>query len=273
MRSFCHLLIVHCQQENKIQINQLSRNLTHTIEQFVKMLEHILEYARKINMETEEQTPIELKQEKANSRWQSKLRPWMQIVVTASVLVFLLLSTWQIYELQQRIDDTPKIDLGDPSNIAQSVEFKKWYISANLERFSIQQRYHQANILVMARIWTKYLGFITGMILAVIGASFILGKIKESSSQFTSKLESLEFSLLSSSPGLIMVVLGTILMLTSILAQSPIETRDKPLYLYPEVIVRTAASGKVAGAQNAIIDFRFLDEINKKDVPDSSKTN
>ena len=43
----------------------------------------------------------------------------------------------------------------------------------------IKQRYHQANVLLMAGVRVRYPGLVTGMILALIGAVFVLGKIRE----------------------------------------------------------------------------------------------
>jgi hypothetical protein len=95
---------------------------------------------------------------------------------------------------------------------------------------TVQQRYHQANVILMARIWTTYLGFVTGMILAVVGAAFILGKLREQASEISGKAENWQVSIASTSPGLIMVVLGSALMLVTIMTHHQINVTDRPLY-------------------------------------------
>jgi hypothetical protein len=49
-------------------------------------------------------------------------------------------------------------------------------VAAVLEADALQRRYHQANANMLARVWTRQLGFITGMLLALVGAAFILGR-------------------------------------------------------------------------------------------------
>jgi hypothetical protein len=44
-----------------------------------------------------------------------------------------------------------------------------------LERELIARRYDQVNLTVTTRLWTRLMGFITGMILALVGAAFVLG--------------------------------------------------------------------------------------------------
>jgi len=72
---------------------------------------------------------------------------------------------------------------------------------------------------------------LTGVILAVVGAGFILGKIREKPTEITGKTEMWHFTIASTSPGLIMVTLGTVLMVSAILTHHEIGVVDRPLYL------------------------------------------
>jgi hypothetical protein len=56
-------------------------------------------------------------------------------------------------------------------------------ILSSLETNIVERRYHQANVSLMSRVWTRYLGFVTGMVLAMVGSIFILGKLREMESQ------------------------------------------------------------------------------------------
>jgi hypothetical protein len=83
----------------------------------------------------------------------------------------------------------------------------------------------------MARIWITYLGFVTGMILSLVGAAFVLGKIRESASELSIKGPQWAVSLMSASPGIILAVLGASLVVVALVIHHPIETADAPLYL------------------------------------------
>ncbi len=100
-----------------------------------------------------------------------------------------------------------------------------------LEDNALERRHHQANVLLMSRIWVKYLGFVTGMILAFVGLVFVLGKIQENPSELSGKGHAFEVSLRSASPGIILTTLGTILMIATIFANPMIEVNDRAVFV------------------------------------------
>jgi hypothetical protein len=70
------------------------------------------------------------------------------------------------------------------------------------------------------------------MILAIVGAIFIIGKLQESSSNIEGAVgDQMKLKIVSSSPGIIFGVLGTVLMLSTILQHAVIELKDQPLFL------------------------------------------
>jgi hypothetical protein len=75
------------------------------------------------------------------------------------------------------------------------------------------------------------MGFVTGMILALVGAVFILGKLRESSSEFEAQTDVMVLSLKSASPGIILAALGVGLMLTTIVTHHEISVTDVPVYV------------------------------------------
>lgn len=193
--------------------------------------------------------PAQPKESRATQRWQARLRAWMQFLVTGVLAFFLLASGWQIYYLHQKIEQAPALDLelARAGNLSEAQE--QWRTLARLEAHAIQQRYHQANVILMARIWTTYLGFVTGMILAVVGAAFILGKLREQTSEITGKMENWQVSIASTSPGLVMVVLGTVLMLMTITTHHQIDVKDSPLYFSGTAVSTTTATTTTASPQ------------------------
>ena len=114
------------------------------------------------------------------------------------------------------------------------MDYIRWITLARMEEKSLDRRYSQGGLLLASRIFTKYLGFFTGMIMAIVGAVFIIGKLQENSSDIEGAVgEQMKLKIVSSSPGIIFGVLGTVLMLSSILQHAEIELKDQPLFLNP----------------------------------------
>ena len=174
------------------------------------------------------------------TKWQKKLLPFMVVVLSLVMLFFFTASAFQLYYLHQRIDRSPQLDLNPALGILESnpagasekdkLEVGRWKTLSILEGNALQRRYHQANILLMSRIWTGYLGFVTGMILALVGATFILGKLRDSESQVDAGSQLWKFSMTTASPGLVLALLGTILMITTMVSHYEIKVSDGQLY-------------------------------------------
>ncbi|MEH6651425.1 MAG: hypothetical protein V7707_15470 [Motiliproteus sp.] len=167
--------------------------------------------------------------------------PFMIGLVLTLALFFFAATLFQLYELNLKIQDAPELENTELLQQAESgatLMEKQWRTLVVLESHVLQQRYHQANVLLMARIWIRYLGFVTGMMLALIGAVFILGKLREPTTTLTLSGESpdpnlpgnFKAQLLTQSPGIVLVTLGTVLMLLTILIHHPIQVNDAPVY-------------------------------------------
>jgi hypothetical protein len=182
--------------------------------------------------------------------WQSRLLPLMVGTLTVLAVFFFFASCLQLFYLHSRIERTPELDLRpvlsvpqpQSENAADHLEYVQWKTLTILEGNALQRRYHQANVLLMSRVWITYLGFVTGMILAIVGAAFILGKLRESASTLSVDNTAWKVSLATASPGLFLAVLGTVLMLTTMVTHYKIEVVDNPLYLYH-------AAGEASGAE------------------------
>jgi hypothetical protein len=189
--------------------------------------------------------------EKNIYKWQQKLLPWFIVMPTVLIGIFIFLATQQLVSFNKKLQTKPDSTLVSriiPSGreIASSYgesnnqKYLLFTILAHLEQESTFRRYNQGALLLMSRIFTKYLGFFTGMILAIVGAVFIIGKIREDSANITADVnEMMKFSIISSSPGIIFGVLGTILMLATILKHNDITVQDSPLYLNANTILAT----------------------------------
>jgi hypothetical protein len=112
----------------------------------------------------------------AESEWQERLRPFMIRMLCGLTIFFLTASFAQLIYLHSRIEKAPALPnsvLVPPNGTAEINR-----ASILLEAHVVDLRYHQANVFLMARVWTNYLGFVTGMTLALVGAAFILGQLK-----------------------------------------------------------------------------------------------
>src|SRR5262249_9764301 len=109
----------------------------------------------------------------------------------------------------------------------------------------------QEKVFLMARVWTQYLGFITGMMLALTGATFILGKIREPESELGAKIPSAEVTVKSMSPGLLLAALGFFLMLAPLVVDHRIQIVARPVYFQP--LKLSPEAGKPP--QNPILRF------------------
>ena len=173
--------------------------------------------------------------------WQKKLLPMMKGMIIFLTLFFFLASFGQLIYLQVAINRAPTININQPLSLLQtkeqlSLEERKSMVKLAsvilLESNTMERRHHQANLLLMSSIWVRYLGFVTGMILALIGAVFILGKLENATAtEISGKTPQGEASLKSASPGIILAVLGSTLMIVTIAMQQTVQVNDAAVYL------------------------------------------
>jgi hypothetical protein len=178
----------------------------------------------------------------ATGKWQERLLPMMTGVLIGLTAFFFIASFIQMSYLHWNIMQYPAINLESvtQNNLAASastydeqLEARQLEILARMEAYVIERRYHHANVMIMSGVWIRYLGFVTGMILALVGASFVLGKMREQVSEVEGKTSGFGFALRSTSPGIILVVLGVMLMFATIVDKDQYEVQDASVYLNP----------------------------------------
>lgn len=185
--------------------------------------------------------------------WQNKLLPWLVIMPSILILLFIYLATRQMQRFNAVIDAKEEsviekliptaADTALYAKLKGNMEYIRWITLARMEEKSLDRRYSQGGLLLVSRIFTKYLGFFTGMILAIVGAIFIIGKLQESSSDIEGAVsDQMKLKIVSSSPGIIFGVLGTVLMLSTILQHAEISVRDQPLFLNPANVYINASN-------------------------------
>src|SRR5687768_9276520 len=99
-------------------------------------------------------------EENVLERWQRRLLPLMILMVAGATLFFLVATVLQLNHLQTRIESAPTVDLTpalaslvDPPTAGERLVYAEWRTLALLEQQVLERRYHQANVLLMARTW------------------------------------------------------------------------------------------------------------------------
>jgi hypothetical protein len=200
----------------------------------------------------------------ALSTWQNKLLPLMVSMLIVLTLFFCISNIIQVYVINnylQREDELKLEPVLSPLAIdektppAGKLNYTLLRTQATLEGQAMKYRHHQANVAMMGRIYIIYLGFITGMVLAMVGATFVLGKLRERQSQVKADSTLFKVSMASASPGLVLAMLGTMLMLTTIWVRSDISVKD-PLYL-------NAAAAESPNVDNLLDESERIEEENR----------
>lgn len=169
----------------------------------------------------------------SRAAWQQRLLPLMSAVLVGLTLFFLAATYIQLADLTTRIFDVPVLDLRPALSMKlDDAGFQAhWTALVILEGNSLERRYHQANVLLMTRVWLRYLGFLTGMILSLVGSVFVLGKVREAATEGSAEGGGWKLAVNSASPGLVLAVLGTVLMVLALVTNPIVKVSDGRAYL------------------------------------------
>ncbi|WP_156255142.1 hypothetical protein [Sandarakinorhabdus oryzae] len=174
-------------------------------------------------------------------RWQTRLLPWVFGGIAAMGAFFLIASFVQMERFSASVQYTPDARLEKAlaqmdAPIArlpasEAAELVRWKALATLEAETVRQRYGQVNATLLLRAWTRQIGFVTGMIMALVGAMFILSRLSEDRTELGGEGQGIKASLSTSSPGIVMAVLGTLLMVVALLSPFNFSTSDVAVYV------------------------------------------
>ena len=206
--------------------------------------------ARAMRRPSAEQLEAKRARALSKAQWQRLLLPLMIGTIIVATVAFLVLSLVDTWSVRQRITNAPQLDLrtelGGLSCAAATMSpaergtCLEWKVAVLLEEHTINRRYHQANVALLVRMSVKYLGFLTGMLMSLMGAAFVLGRLTEATSKLAAQGPFGKFTIATVSPGLILAVLGTVLMITTVMVNPPTDVNDGNVYLRPP----TADSGR-----------------------------
>lgn len=173
-----------------------------------------------------------------SERWQLRLLPLMRAALVLMALFFFAASFLQYQGIYRGISEQRKtrfdaVPQRQGVQTALESEAARFHTMVALEQDIVALRYNQANAVLLLRMWTRYMGFLVGMVLALTGAFFILGRLREDSTHLAAESGSTKFDLTTQSPGIVLTILGTLLMFITIWVKLDVEMTDKPVYVAP----------------------------------------
>ena len=192
--------------------------------------------------------------DKELAKWQRKHLPVMTGFIISLAGVFFCFSAIHLYQISKFIQTEHGRDIrsqiesesAKPAGTQASGEEVLQNSLLLLEADTLDKRYHEASAVLLSQIWSRQLAFITGMVMAFMGAIFILGKMSESTSNISGEGGHWKVGISSASPGIILSCLGTILLITTLVVRTKLDLSDGPAYV---TALRRAAVTSNAGKQ------------------------
>ena len=178
--------------------------------------------------------------QRERTAWQKRLLPFLIIAISLMAAFFFASSLLQLGKLGDAVafhrdDRITQALAAYERTVPQDADYVRWKATVLLEQTALDHRYAQVNATLMLRAWTRHLGFLTGMILALVGSIFILARLSEAETQLSSEGGGAKLALATSSPGIVLAVLGTVLMVVTLTIDFQFTTSDTPIYLRPAV--------------------------------------
>ena len=173
--------------------------------------------------------------------WQRRLLPLMRAALVLMALFFFVASLYQYQQLYSDLQQHAPSALAQLDRLEQrlpaaergNLDYVRWRTMVALEQDAMQMRYQKVNASLLLRTWTRYTGFLVGMVLAMVGAFFILGKLREDQTQASGEGGGFKFTVASSSPGIVLATLGSALMAITLIVKFDFDISDKPIYILP----------------------------------------
>jgi hypothetical protein len=179
--------------------------------------------------------------------WQRLVLPVMVLAVVAAGVFFAVEIVMELRTLYPRLEQAPttltphfeRFEESQPE-VSASLDYLRYKTLVLLESDALQRRYQQVNAAMLSRVWTRQMGFLTGMLMALIGSAFILGRLEVRETTLSAEgsapgTAGLKGALGTSSPGIVLATLGAVLMGITITIPGQIATTDTPVYLRYEL--------------------------------------
>jgi len=174
-------------------------------------------------------------------RWQRRMAPVMVGAILLTAVFFAIVLLVRFSAIEESLRDPPQSEIAipwtkaglEPANWRDQKELAGVQADFALEREIIARRYRQAGAILSLRLWTRLMGFLTGMIMAIVGAAFVLGKLTTSVNEIGGSAHGASISIKSASPGIVMATLGTILIAITLIMPVTATVHDASVYFGP----------------------------------------
>ena len=171
-------------------------------------------------------------------QWQNRMLPVMVAILigaailfaTATVVQYARMAAWMTAPAPPPAATMWADPALSPASFAERMTLAQRRAEYALEGDVIRRRYEQANQAIATRLWARFMGFLTGMIMAIVGSAFVLGKLSEPGTEITGSGAGTALSIKSASPGIVLATLGTVLIGMSLTVQVSVNTVDVPTY-------------------------------------------
>lgn len=170
-------------------------------------------------------------------RWQLRLLPFMVGGLSILALTFFVVTLWNYAALSAGMK-VPEANIrAELSQLRQSgtqvknIEFEALLL---LEERSMRYRYGISAAAMQGRMWTRFMAFMVGMMMVFSGCIFILGKLDTDFSA-RGRTAGIEATFKTTSPGLILTCLGTLLMYAAISVVTTVDYVDRPVFIKSSV--------------------------------------
>ncbi len=175
--------------------------------------------------------------------WQNRLLRFMTNSLIAMAVIFFVTTLWLFVDLTRRVEyrqtDLVTVinSLPHAADVAADRAYREWYVRAVLEKSALEQRFALQSMIVQGRLWTRAMGFLTGMILCFSGCVFVLGKMREPPTQAAAEASGIKATLSTSSPGVFLAFTGALLIGLTLYVPTSVESSDASVYLPRQVEV------------------------------------
>lgn len=174
----------------------------------------------------------------SDERWQRRMAPFMVSAVVLTAIFFAIVMLAKFAAIEQTLQELPQAQITipwtkdglAPTSWRDQAELASDQARFLLERELVARRYRQAAASLSLRLWTRFMGFLTGMILAMVGAAFVLGKLVSPESEISGGAQGATVSIKSASPGVVMAALGSVLIGIAIATPVTSDVRDGAIY-------------------------------------------
>ncbi len=175
-------------------------------------------------------------QEAPSEGWQLKVLPFMTRAIATMGFLFFVSSLVQIHlmgvELKTQPETKPWLatSLGGFSVDIQA-ELMRWNSLVVLEHETLQARTQSVNAVILRQASLMHLGFLTGMVLCLIGAVFVLGRLQTPVTSLSGEAHNAKAALRTSSPGIVLAALGSALIVATLFHHYQFNLPEKVVYL------------------------------------------